>query len=468
VKLVDVERGDARLLRLLQLYIHEWTAILPKPDLPGVDGLFVYRDLDDDKMRAMLFLDDATSAPTGFALTKRDERGVAHVEEFFVIAGVRRRGVGARAAAALFARDAKWTLTVREENPRALSFWRSVTTSMRDRQESAERGADGVLRTRISFAVSSATMKAIIIHKYGGVENLELADIAAPKVSPGNVVVKIEAAAVNPIDWKIRKGEMKMVVRVPFPITMGGEYAGTISEVASDVTRLKVGDKVWGCHPHEVGAFAEFIEAPEAAVGVRPAKLDVKEAASLPVGALTSLQALRDKGELKAGQRVLVNGASGSVGIAAVQIAKVLGATVTAVCSEAKFDLVKGAGAAECIDYKKDDFTKLGKKWDIIFDAAATKHFSTCHEALEAHGHYITTISSGGDMVSPVLNPVRSQKSHFIFMKPNAADMDFVRGLVDEGKLKPFVGPVFPLEKAAEAQSLAEAGKATGKVIVTI
>jgi NADPH:quinone reductase-like Zn-dependent oxidoreductase len=311
-------------------------------------------------------------------------------------------------------------------------------------------------------------MKAIIIHKYGGIENLELADVAAPKITPGHVVVRIDAAAVNPIDWKIRKGEMKMIIRVPFPITMGGEYAGEVTEVASDVTRLKVGDKVWGTHPHEVGAFAEFISAPESSVGLRPAKLDAKEAASLPVGALTSLQALRDKGELKAGQRVLVNGASGAVGIAAVQIGKVLGAHVTAVCSAAKIDLVKGAGADECIDYQKEDFTKLGKKWDVIFDAAATKHFGTCHEALEAHGHYITTISSGGDMVSPVLNPVRSQKSHFIMMKSSVADMDYVKGLVDEGKLKPFVGPSFPLAKAAEAQSLAEAGKATGKVIVAV
>lgn len=309
-------------------------------------------------------------------------------------------------------------------------------------------------------------MKAIIIHKYGGADVLEHADIAAPSLTPGHVIVRVEAAAINPIDWKIRKGEMKMMIRAPFPITLGGEYAGVVTEVASDVKRVKVGDLVWGVHPGEIGAYAEFISAPESAVGVRSAKLGAKEGASVLVGAMTALQSLRDKGELKAGQTVLVNGASGAVGISAVQIAAAMGAKVTAVCSEAKFDLVRGAGASECIDYKKDDFAKLGRKWNVIFDAAATRHFSNCHDALEAHGHYITTISSGGDMVSPVLNPVRSQKSHFILMKTSGADIDHIRDLVDQGKLKPFVGPTFPLAQAAEAQSLAEAGKATGKVIL--
>jgi NADPH:quinone reductase-like Zn-dependent oxidoreductase len=311
-------------------------------------------------------------------------------------------------------------------------------------------------------------MKAIIIRHYGGPEVLELAHVPSPQPTAGQVLVRIEAAAVNPIDGKIRKGEMKMMLRLPFPITLGGEYAGVVTEVAGDVKRFKVGDRVFGMTPTESGAFAESIAVPEGLVGLRPSNVDAVQAASFSVGAVTALQSLRDKCELKPGQRVLINGASGSVGLAGVQIAVALGATVTAVCSAAKFDLVRAAGASDCIDYKTEDFAKLGRHWHAIFDAAATRHFANCHDALEAHGHYVTTISSGGDMMSPLLNPVRSQKSHFIMMKPNPTDIDFVRDLVEQGKLKPQVGATFPLAKTGDAIALAESGKATGKVVVTL
>jgi NADPH:quinone reductase-like Zn-dependent oxidoreductase len=310
-------------------------------------------------------------------------------------------------------------------------------------------------------------MKAVIIRKYGGLEVLEHAEVPAPTLTPGHLVIRVEAAGLNPIDWKLRNGELKMMVRAPFPIILGGEVAGEVTEVADDVKRFKVGDKVFSMVPAEIGGFADFISVPEFAAGLRPATLDAVQAASVPVGAVTALQALRDKGELKAGQRLLVNGASGCVGLFAVQLGVELGATVTAVCSEAKFDLVKGAGAAECLDYRKSDFATLGTKWDVIFDAAATRHFSNCHQALEPHGVYVTTIGGGGDMVAPLLNPLRSQKSRFIMMKPNVTDLDYVTGLVERGKLKATVGRVFPREQFAEAQALAASGKASGKVVVT-
>jgi NADPH:quinone reductase-like Zn-dependent oxidoreductase len=311
-------------------------------------------------------------------------------------------------------------------------------------------------------------MRAIVIRKYGGVDVLEQADIPRPALTAGHVVIKVEAAAVNPIDWKIRKGEMKMMVRGHFPMTLGGEVAGEIAEVAPDVTRFKVGDKVYSLVPNEQGGYAEFISVPADVAGARPGGLDAIQAASIPVGAVTALQSLRDKGELKAGQRVLINGASGAVGYYGVQLAREMGATVTAVCNASKFDLAKAAGATDCIDYTKDDFTKLGKKWDLIFDSAGKRHFGEVRDALEDHGIYVTTISSGGDLISPALNPVRHQKSRFILMKPNTADLDYVTGLVNAGKLKPQVGAVFPLAKIAEAHTLAESGKASGKVVTTI
>lgn len=325
----------------------------------------------------------------------------------------------------------------------------------------------GFARRSRGHGVVFAVMRAIIIRKYGGPEVLEQADVPLPKVTAGHVLIKVEAAAMNPIDRKIRNGEMKMFVRAPFPIVLGGEVAGEITEVASDVTRLKVGDKVFSLVPGEHGGFAEYVSVPHEAAAVRPASLDAVQAVSIPVGAVTALQSLRDKGELQAGQHVLINGAAGGVGFFAVQIAKEMGAQVTAVCSEAKHELVRRAGASECIDYKKSDFTKLGRKWDLIFDAAGAKHFGDCRDALEPHGIYVTTISSGGDMVAPVLNPIRAQKSRFILMKPNIADLEHVRDLVESGKVKPFVGPIFPMAKMSEAQAVADAGTATGKIVIS-
>ena len=311
-------------------------------------------------------------------------------------------------------------------------------------------------------------MKALVIRKYGGTDVLEHTEVPTPKVGPGQVLIKVEAASVNPIDWRIRKGEMKFFVRAKFPITLGAEVSGEISEVGSGVSRFKVGDKVFSLVPGDVGGFAEYVCVPEEAAAARPATLDAVQAASVPVGAITALQSLRDKGELKAGQRVLVNGASGGVGLFAVQLAKELGAVVTAVCSEAKFELVRSAGATECLDYKKADFTTLGKRWDLIFDAAASKKFADCRKALEPHGIYVTTIGGGGDMIMPAFNVFRSQKGRFIIAKPSSGDLTYIGGLLDTGKLKTVVGHVFPMAKMADAQDLSESGKSSGKIVITL
>jgi NADPH:quinone reductase-like Zn-dependent oxidoreductase len=311
-------------------------------------------------------------------------------------------------------------------------------------------------------------MKALVIRGYGGLDMLDVAEVPAPKVGPGQVLIRVAAAGVNPIDWRIRKGEMKMMVRAKLPITLGAEVSGEIAEVGSGVTRLKVGDAVYSLVPGDIGGFAEYVAVPEEAAAVRPKTVDAVRGATVPVGSVTALQSLRDKGELRSGQRVLVNGASGGVGLFAVQLAKELGAEVTAVCSEAKFEMVRKAGASECIDYKKSDFTTLGKKWDLIFDSAATKKFSDCRKALEPAGHYVTTIGSGGDMIMPALNAFRSQKGRFIIVKPSAKDLEYVGSLLDAGKLTTSAAHVFPMAQMAEAQKLSESGKATGKIVVTV
>jgi NADPH:quinone reductase-like Zn-dependent oxidoreductase len=282
------------------------------------------------------------------------------------------------------------------------------------------------------------------------------------------VLIKMEAASVNPIDWRIRKGEMKLMIRSRFPITLGAEVSGEIAELGSGTSRFKLGDKVLSLVPGDIGGLAEYVCVPEGAASLRPQSLDAIQAASVPVGAMTALQSLRDKGGLKSGQRVLINGASGGVGLFAVQIARELGAVVTAVCSDSKFQAVQDAGATEVIDYKKSDFTTLGKRWDLIFDAAASRKFADCRKALEPSGVYVTTIGSGADMVMPWLNPLRSQKGRFIIVKPRSADLDFIVELLAAGKLKPSVGRVFPMAELAEAQRLGESGKASGKIVITV
>src|SRR4051812_146012 len=185
-----------------------------------------------------------------------------------------------------------------------------------------------------------------------------------------------------------------MFVRERPPMLLGADISGEIAGLGSGATRLAVGDLVWVKLPGDVGGYAEYIAVPEEIVSLRPKGLSAVEAAAVPAGAITALQALRDITQLKSGHRVLINGASGGVGLFAIQLAKAFGAKVTAVCGAGGIDLVKSFGVDDVLDYKVTDFTKVGRKWDVIFDVSATRHFSTCHEALEDHGHYVTTIGS--------------------------------------------------------------------------
>jgi NADPH:quinone reductase-like Zn-dependent oxidoreductase len=309
-------------------------------------------------------------------------------------------------------------------------------------------------------------MNATVMTGYGGPEVLTYQTWPTPQPGPGQVLIRIHACSVNPVDWRIRKGELKLFVRERPPFLLGADISGEIAGLGDGATRLKVGDLVWVKLPGDIGGYAEYIAVPEEIVSIRPSGLSALEAAAVPAGATTALQALRDVAQLKSGQRVLINGASGGVGLFAVQLATILGAHVTAICGANGLDLVKSVGAAEAHDYKVTDFMKLGRKWHIIFDVSATRHFNDCHEALEDYGHYVTTIGSTGDMVAPMLNPLRSKKGHFIIVKSSASDLDEVRALFDGGRLKVVVDRVFPLAHAGEAQRYIESGKKNGKVVL--
>jgi NADPH:quinone reductase-like Zn-dependent oxidoreductase len=309
-------------------------------------------------------------------------------------------------------------------------------------------------------------MNANVMTAFGGPEVLEYQTFPTPQPGPGQVLIKIHACSVNPVDWRIRKGELKMFVRDRPPILLGADISGEIAGLGPGATRLKVGDLVWARLPGDVGGYAEYIALQEDIVSLRPKGLSAIEAAAVPAGATTALQALRDITQLKSGHRVLINGASGGVGLFAIQLAQAFGAKVTAVCGANGIELVKAFGVDDVLDYQVTDFMNTGRKWDVIFDVSATRHFGDVQEALEEHGQYVTTIRNTGDLVAPVLNPLRSKKGHYIIVKSSASDLDMVRALFDGGRLKVVIDKVFPLARAGEAQSYIETGKQKGKVVL--
>jgi NADPH:quinone reductase-like Zn-dependent oxidoreductase len=283
------------------------------------------------------------------------------------------------------------------------------------------------------------------------------------------VLIGVRAASVNPIDWQLRSGALKSVNRLKLPAVLGVDLAGEVVEVTAG-SRFKVGDAVVASMPHDVGAFAEFVVAPETVVAPKPANLSFEQAGSFPAVALTALQCLRDLAKLKPGQSVLVNGASGGVGLFGVQLAKVLGAgSVTAVCGARGFDLVKGLGADELIDYRSSDFTKLGKKWDVILDAVHQHGFVASRQALAKPGAHVATSPPNWFAAfarQTLLNPFSSQKAYVVLMKTNAKDLEYLSGLFDAGKLKAVLDKTYPLAQVAEAQTYSATGRAQGKIVL--
>jgi len=310
-------------------------------------------------------------------------------------------------------------------------------------------------------------MRAIQIHGYGSVEMLKDDDILMPARGEEEVLIKVHAVAVNPIDTFIRQGFMKHFVKKGFPIILGAEVAGEVVKTG-EKSRFKVGDKVFSLLPGDLGGYAEFVAIPERAVGLAPNNLRMIESAALPVSALTSLQAFRNKAHIKSFEKVLINGASGGVGCIAVQLAVALGQNVTAVCSEGNYPLAKRLGAHHVIDYQSNDFTKQDKKYDVIFDCVATRTFKDCKKVLKSGGRYISTRPIPQIMFRQAFNFLFSKKAFGIVVKPNVADLEYVKELAEQKKLLPIIDKVFNFTEMAEAHKYSGTGRAKGKIIVKV
>ncbi|MEH2290317.1 NAD(P)-dependent alcohol dehydrogenase [Nostoc sp.] len=308
-------------------------------------------------------------------------------------------------------------------------------------------------------------MKAVLIRRYGAANVLQYEEVQQPKIEPTQLLVKVRASSVNPIDWKIRKGMLSLIAGSKFPKILGLDVAGDVVAVGSGITRFKVGDAIYGSTSFPGGGYAEFAAIPENLAVLKPTNLSYEEAAAVPLAALTALQALRDQGNIQTGQNVLINGAAGGVGTFAIQITKALGAQVTGVCSTKNLDLVKSLGAERVIDYTQQDFTADTAQYDIIFDAVGKRSLSQTKKVLKPNGVYITTLPSPEVLLESVLTALLpGQKARFLFEKPNVKDLLFLKELIEAGKIRVVIDRTYPLQELAAAHRYSETGRAVGKI----
>jgi NADPH:quinone reductase-like Zn-dependent oxidoreductase len=317
-------------------------------------------------------------------------------------------------------------------------------------------------------------MKAVVYENYGSTDVLELREIDKPSVADDEVLVKIHAASIQQTDIRFRTGT-PFLARVlgglfrPKNQILGCDYAGIVEATGKNVNEYGVGDEVCGQLNQRTGTHAEYVSVSLGEITTKPKNLTFVEAASVGVAGSIALQCLRDHGEIKQGQRVLINGASGGIGTYAVQIAKHYDTEVTGVCSAANVDMVRSIGADHVIDYKEEGFTERVDEYDIIFDAVRKSTFAECRNALTSKGIYVTTEYGPSIMLQMRMNSNPEGKRMVgILMKVDMGDMAILRELIEAGKVKPVIDRTYPLEELPDAHRYVEAGHAKGRVIITI
>lgn len=309
-------------------------------------------------------------------------------------------------------------------------------------------------------------MKAVLIRKYGGPEVLELAEVSEPTPRGDEVIVQVHASSVNPVDWLVREGQAKSFVRISFPAILGCDLAGEVVALGPQARRFAIGDQVFAAMPHDYGAHAERVALSERLLAKKPARLSMEEAAALGVVALTALGGVRRRGQVQAGQRVLINGAASAVGMSAVQIAKAQGAHVTAVCSAAGATLVTALGADQIIDYQTTDFTTGDQKYDLVFDCVGTRPYAQCERVLQGRCVHVTTKPGIGTFVRQLLNPLCRVQVYGLVTTGDGEELEYVKTLVDSGQLRVILDKVFPVAEVAQAQEYSKSGRAKGKIVL--
>ena len=328
-------------------------------------------------------------------------------------------------------------------------------------------------------AVPGHPMKAIVYCDYGSPDVLKLEDVEKPTPGDDQVLIKVRAASVNPYDWHLMRG-MPYIVRLqaglrkPKVIRLGVDFAGKVEAVGRNVTRFKPGDEVFG---GSTGAFAEYVAVREdrAAVVPKPPNLSFEQAASVPIAAITALQALRNRGKVQPGQKVLINGASGGVGTFAVQIAKSFGAEVTGVCSARNVEMVRSIGADHVIDYTKEDFTKGGQRYDVLLDNVGNRSLSECRSVLNPQGKYIMIGGESGRWLDPLPRMIAArvmarfvrQEMGMMLAHVTKEDLTTLGDLMQSGKVTPVIDRRYKFSEVPAAIRYLEQGHARGKVVIT-
>ena len=322
-------------------------------------------------------------------------------------------------------------------------------------------------------------MRAVVCRRPGGPEVLEVAEVPRPAVPEDGVLVRVHASSVNPADFftlsRVNHAARALAARRRRPPeVVGRDFAGTVEAVGKNVTLFKPGDEVFGGAD---GAVAEYVVVRESrGVALKPANVSFEQAAAVPVAAVTALQGLRDKGGIKPGQKVLINGASGGVGTFAVQIAKHFGAAVTGVTSTRNVELVRSLGADHVVDYTQEDFAQGPQRYDLILDNVGNRSISDLRRALQPKGTLVIVGGQKGDWLGPMMGVIKAsivanfvdQKMGFFIAKLDHDDMKLLGELMQTGKVTPVIDRRYPLSEAAKAMEYLETGRARGKVIVSL
>lgn len=332
-------------------------------------------------------------------------------------------------------------------------------------------------------------MKAAFIRHYGNNDAIEISDRPMPVVEPRDVLIKIHAASINPLDYKIRDGELKRILPLRFPLILGNDCSGVVEKVGADVLAFKPGDAVYArLEKDRIGSFAEYAAAAESSVALKPNNLSHIEAASIPLVSLTAWQSLIDIGKLQAGQKALIHAGSGGVGSFALQLAKHVGATVATTTSTKNADLVKRLGADIVIDYQTQRFDEILSDYDVVFDTQAGDIQHRSFSVLKRGGTIVTiagmptaefgrewrvnfiirTVMAWKNRVSTKLAQERGVNFKYLFMKPSGEQLRQIAKLIESGAIKPVIDNVFDLDHLRDALAYSESGRVVGKVIVEI
>ncbi|WP_040203359.1 NADP-dependent oxidoreductase [Neobacillus jeddahensis] len=331
-------------------------------------------------------------------------------------------------------------------------------------------------------------MKAMVIDQYGKVP-IRLAEMPTPEMGEYEVLAEIHAASINPVDFKIRDGKVKLLVKYKMPLILGNDFSGVVAKVGAKVTHFKVGDEIYARpRKSKIGTFAEYIAIHEDDIALKPKNLSFEEAASIPLVGLTTYQALHDVLQLQKGEKILIHAGSGGVGTFAIQLAKLMGATVATTASVAGENLVKSLGADKMINYKTEKFEEILHNYDAVFDTLGGETLEKSFEIIKDGGKIVSVSGLpnarfgkeyGSGFFKTLLFAAASrkltalEKKHhvqytFLFMKPSGEQLRIIADFIESGKIKPIIDRVFPFEDAQKAMEYAESGRAKGKIIVKI